>query len=63
MYKIGIIGKLCSGKTSVAKSIQFNLNKLDFKICNFGLSKEIACDLFNMDIKNKNSATNAISRY
>ena len=55
MYKIGIIGKLCSGKTTVAKSIKFNLNKLDFKICSFGLKvKEIACELFNMDMNNKN---------
>jgi len=50
--KIGICGKMCSGKTTLAESIR-KIND-DFKIVSFSNKlKEIARDLFNMKEKDR----------
>ncbi len=52
--KIGLCGPMCSGKTTLAKNIQDKSYNTTY-ITSFAKKlKEIACDLFNMDINNKN---------
>ena len=51
--KIGIIGKMCSGKTTLALEIQKHFN--NFFITSFAKKiKEVAIELFNMDPQKKN---------
>lgn len=50
--KIAISGKMCSGKTTLANKIKEEDNR--YKIYSFGSKvKELATDLFGMDINNK----------
>ena len=50
--KIAIIGKMCSGKTTIADRF-ITLNNKFHKLSFAGKVKEIANDLFNMDQKNR----------
>lgn len=56
--KIGIIGKMCSGKTTLANYIENYLkeqHQMEFQRLTFaGKVYELAYELFNMDKRNKN---------
>jgi len=55
--KIAIVGKMCSGKSTIAKQIQLLDNR--YQIFSFGQKvKDIAIDLFNMKKKDRNLLIN-----